>query len=755
MDLAQKFSRGGLSMYLALAFSALTIWLTLTLVAGIERIGIQQVKASIGHGLDELAVQTSDKLDRGMFERYREVQLLARRGDLIGRGVSQTARRHILEDAQTTYPYYAWIGMADTSGTVLVATRKLLEGVDVSQRPWFSNAKQNINLGDVHEAKLLAKLLSTPEGEPPRFVDVAFPYVDEQGRMAGILGVHLYWNWAKDVEKSIIEPISARRHVESMIVNSAGTVLLGPPDLQGKVVTQESFRAAQKRRSGYLVEKWPDGQSYLVGYSRSAGYQSYPGLGWTVLVRQRMDDAYAPVRQIRSQGLWIGFGMAVLFSLFGIVVARRITRPLEQLALVSEKIGRGDAEMIPELPGGYSEIRTLSRSLDSLLRNLIQRKQELSELNASLEQRVEERTLALEQALATVQTNEKRIASIIEASQDAFIGVDLEGRIVDWSPRAERMFGWSKAEVLGQMLAEILLPERSRPAFAEALLDFRAGAVELTQRRGERIAVDRHGREFPVEVTAGLAGFGDAVFFSLFLHDISERKQIEQMKSEFISTVSHELRTPLSAIRASLSLLVDDMTDPLPTDTRELIGIAHLSCERLVRLVNDVLDVQKIEAGSMQYRFELRPVLPIVEESMEAMRGYGHQFGVELTLGASDPKAEARVDQDRLHQVLTNLLSNAIKFSPSGEAVEVTLMEDEGRVRLSVRDHGSGIPDEFRTRIFQRFAQADSADSREKGGTGLGLSICKNIVEAHGGTISFESVSGQGTVFHVDLPSSH
>lgn len=752
MTFLKKLSRRGLRIYLALSFSILTVWLTLIVVAGVERVGIQQVKASIGYSLGELAKQTTDKLDRGMFERYREVQLLAKRGDLIGRSISPDARRRVLDDTQATYPYYAWIGMTDAEGKVLVATQHLLEGVDVSQRPWFIGAKTGNNLGDVHEAKLLAKLLPTSDGEPQRFVDVAFPYMDEQGKLAGVLGVHLYWRWAKDVEQSIIEPTLARRHIESMIVNEAGMVLLGPPEMQGKTLMQASFREAQSGRSGYLVEDWPDGHAYLVGYDKSVGYQSYPGLNWTVLVRQRLDDAYEPIRQMRKQGLWIGAGMAVLFSFFGIVIAQRITLPLEQLASASDQIRRGNADKVPELSGSYSEIRTLSRSLNSLLSNLVQRKEELSELNQSLERRVEERTHELEEALAAVQSNEKRIASIIDASQDAFIGVDLEGRIVDWSSRSESMFGWSRTEALGQMLAELVLPERSRPAFAEALLDFRTGTIELLQNRGERVAVDRHGREFPVEVSAGLAGFGDAVFFSLFLHDISERKKIEQIKSEFISTVSHELRTPLSAIRASLSLLVDDEVEPLPPDTRELIGIAHQSCERLVRLVNDVLDVQKIEAGSMQYRFQRQPLMPVVTHAVEAIQSYAQQFGIALVCKAGGEKAEAAVDADRLHQVLTNLLSNAVKFSPSGTQVEIGIEENEERVRLSVKDHGRGISDEFLPHIFQKFAQADSADSREKGGTGLGLSICKSIVEAHGGTISFESFVGQGTVFHVDLP---
>jgi signal transduction histidine kinase len=256
-------------------------------------------------------------------------------------------------------------------------------------------------------------------------------------------------------------------------------------------------------------------------------------------------------------------------------------------------------------------------------------------------------------------------------------------------------------------------------------------------------------------MTVGLVGTGEGVFFSVFLHDVSERKEIERLKNEFVATVSHELRTPLTAISASLSLLADGMAGELPEDARGLVGVASASSERLVRLIGDVLDIQKMEAGQMAYHRAPQPLQPILEAALAAMGSFAAQAGVTLGFEAGEGAGAVRadVDRDRLTQVLTNLLSNAIKFSDTGGAVLTRLEAHGGTLQVSVTDHGAGIPEAFRDRIFQRFAQADAADSRRKGGTGLGLSICKTIVEEHGGRIRFETAEGQGTTFFVELPA--
>lgn len=749
--------RRGLGAWLALAFSLLTVILTLLLVAVIERSSTEQVKESIGHNLGELARQTADKLDRGMAERYREVSLMARRRTLRDSSIALDERRQVLSDMRETYGYYDWIGLTGLDGRVIVEARGLLEGVDVSQRPWFRNALDGVYVGDVHEAVKLAKLLPSENGEPRRFVDVAFPFTDLAGKTAGVLGVHLSWQWARDVERSIIAPVQARGRVQALIVSQQGVVLLGPPELQGKKIAPESLRSAQQKRTGYRVEQWDDGVSYLVGYGATIGRGIYPGLGWTVLVRQDVEDAYAPVRRLREQALWSGAALAVLFSVAGVLVARRITRPLGALAESAERLGRGEALQLVPNAKDYFEVQALSGTLNQLVGDLVRKQAELRDLNATLEQRVEERTRELERALASVQANEQRINAIVEAAQDAYIAVDQRGIVLDWNGAAERMFGWRRNEAVGWPLSELVLPERYRASLGHALHAFRqTGHLAMLDQRLERHVIDRQGREFTIEMTAALAGKGEDAFFSVFLHDISERKRVAQMKNEFISTVSHELRTPLTSIQASLAMLADGMAGELPPDALRLTTIASQSSERLVRMVNDLLDIQKIEAGQMQFETLAQPLLPVAERALAAMEGHAGKAGVLLRhdWDAGAAHFAASIDADRMEQVLTNLLSNAIKFTPAGKTVTLGLAQTPGKVRLLVLDEGPGIAPEFQQRMFQRFAQADGADSRTRGGTGLGLAISKAIIEEHGGTIGFTTAPDRGTRFVVELPAA-
>ena len=754
---ATRNRRLGLGAWLALAFSLLTVILTLLLVVVIERSSTEHVKESIGNNLGEMARQTADKLDRGMAERYREVSLMTRRRALRDATIAPAERRQVLSDMRETYGYYDWIGLTGLDGRVIVEARGLLEGADVSQRPWFRNALAGINVGDVHEAVKLAKLLPGENGEPRRFVDVAFPFTDLAGKTAGVLGVHLSWQWARDVERSIVEPVQARGRVQALIVSAQGVVLLGPPELEGKKIALESLRLAQQKRTGYLVEEWPDGLSYLVGYGATVGRGIYPGLGWTVLVRQDVEDAYAPVRRLSEQALWSGAALAVLFSVAGLLVARRITRPLGALAESAERLGRGEALQLPPNANDYFEVQALSTALNGLVGDLVRKQAELRDLNATLEQRVEERTRELERALASVQASEQRINAIVEAAQDAYIAVDQRGIILDWNNAAERMFGWGRNEAVGWPLSELVLPERYRASLGQALHAFRqTGHLAMLDRRLERKVIDRQGREFTIEMTAALAGQGEDAFFSVFLHDISERKRVEQMKNEFISTVSHELRTPLTSIQASLAMLADGMAGELPPDALRLIAIASQSSERLVRMVNDLLDIQKIEAGQMHFEARAQPLLPVAERALAAMEGHARKAGVRLLSDWAVGVAgiAASIDADRMEQVLTNLLSNAIKFTPAGKSVTLGLAQTPGKVRLLVLDEGPGIAPEFQQRVFHRFAQADGADSRTRGGTGLGLAISKAIIEEHGGTIGFTTAPDRGTRFVVELPAA-
>lgn len=236
--------------------------------------------------------------------------------------------------------------------------------------------------------------------------------------------------------------------------------------------------------------------------------------------------------------------------------------------------------------------------------------------------------------------------------------------------------------------------------------------------------------------------------------DISERKQAEKAKNEFIATVSHELRTPLTSMKGALGLALSGALGDMPEKMNKLITMADSNCDRLVMLINDILDLEKIEAGKMDFKMELLDLRELLDAALEANQFYAEKFGVSFRNDVHEPNQPYMTlgDKVRLRQVMDNLMSNAAKFSPKGAEIIVSLQNFNGRLRITVRDFGTGIPLASQPKIFEKFTQADSSDTRSKGGTGLGLSIAKLIVDNHKGNIFFVSDEGVGTEFFVDLP---
>ena len=235
--------------------------------------------------------------------------------------------------------------------------------------------------------------------------------------------------------------------------------------------------------------------------------------------------------------------------------------------------------------------------------------------------------------------------------------------------------------------------------------------------------------------------------------DITERKRVERLKSEFVSTVSHELRTPLTAIAGSLGLARSGALGAVPPAMVELLDVATRNSQRLTFLINDLLDIEKMASGQLQLDMREHDLLAIAQQAVDGAASLGVGRGVRLVCPApSGEPLRVKVDEPRLVQVLSNLLSNAVKFSPDGGVVAVELAHHDGHARVSVSDQGPGVPEAFRDRIFGKFAQADASDTRQRGGTGLGLAISKELVERMHGHIGFESVEGQGARFFVDLP---
>lgn len=488
----------------------------------------RQVEADIGRNLAELAFQTTDKLDRGMYERYREVKLMAERYEITNPDVPVDAKRAVLDNMQMTHPYYAWIGLTNNRGIVQIATKSMLEGKDASARPWFEAAYRGVYLHDVHEAVLLAKLLPSADGEPKRFFDIAFPYRTPDGVIAGVFGTHLSWQWAADVERSVLRPLARRKSVDTLILSREGVVLLGPRAYADKALDLESTRRARTQKNGSLIETWPDGKRYLVGFSQSGGYESYPGLGWIVVVRQPLEEAFRPVEDLRAKILWTGLCAAVLASFLVWLLSRNITSPLATITRHADAVRTGQVQHIPHVHSRLREVQILQGALNALLSKLLTNERDLRQLNATLETRVGERTAELAAAVKETRKGEQRVKAIIDTALDAFVGVDAYGCITDWNPRAQEIFGWTRHEVLGKSVSEVIIPPRFRQAHDEGMQRFSvAGSSGVVGRRLQLFALRRDGSEFAIEMTIGLINADDTHFFGTFIQDISVRKQIE------------------------------------------------------------------------------------------------------------------------------------------------------------------------------------------------------------------------------------
>jgi signal transduction histidine kinase/DNA-binding response OmpR family regulator len=364
--------------------------------------------------------------------------------------------------------------------------------------------------------------------------------------------------------------------------------------------------------------------------------------------------------------------------------------------------------------------------------------------------------------------------AILDSVEFAIIATDTAGIIQFFNAGAERLLGYSGADVINKMEPCIFHDPQQMIAHARRLsvefaIPVTSGVSALAFKASRGIAdeyeldyIRKDGGRFPghVSITALRDDKAEIVGYLNVCTDNSARvalaaaeKEKTRLKDEFVATVSHELRTPLTSITGALGLLTGNVAGKLPESAMHLLTVAYTNSQRLVRLLNDILDIEKMESGKAAFEFKRVEVRSLVEQAIEANRGFAKGFNVELQLHTASAAVDARVDADRLVQAITNLLSNAIKFSPPGEEVAVAVETRGDTVRISVRDHGHGVPEEFKPRIFEKFAQADATDARQKGGTGLGLSIVKQIVERLDGVVGFDEAPGGGAIFHIELPN--
>jgi PAS domain S-box-containing protein len=357
--------------------------------------------------------------------------------------------------------------------------------------------------------------------------------------------------------------------------------------------------------------------------------------------------------------------------------------------------------------------------------------------------------------------------AILDSANFTMISTDTKGIIKTFNSGATRMLGFKASDVINKLSLDIFhevdevnkkatvlnneLGHHIQPGFEVFVAKARLGQPD----ENEWTYIRRDGTSFPVllSVTALYDRDGNISGFLSIGADITERKKAENAKNEFISCVSHELRTPLTSIRGSIGLILGNVTGEISAQTKTILDIANNNCKHLIRLINDILDIEKYEFGKMSFNKINTLLNPVIEQAIKDNSVYASEFKVKLIHDKNtDDTLSLHLDRDRIMQVLTNLISNAIKYSPPNGIVTVDSSANEKHVCIKVCDLGEGIPHEFHREIFNKFSQADSSSSRKKGGTGLGLNIAKTIVEQHNGKLEFETEINKGTTFFFRLP---
>ncbi|OBS10563.1 PAS domain S-box protein [Acidihalobacter prosperus] len=398
-------------------------------------------------------------------------------------------------------------------------------------------------------------------------------------------------------------------------------------------------------------------------------------------------------------------------------------------------------------PGQVEFVRQDGRRIPALLGSTLIEGAHGEKRVWSIVQDISARVLAEQKSVE----RERFVQAIIDNVVDGILTINDTGRIQSFNHAAESIFGYVVNEVLDRDVPDLFSPGDG-VTFADELQAYRMTGMPMALHR-EIEGIRRDDTRFPMELSLSEIHENGRVRFVAVVRDITERRNAERLKNEFVATVSHELRTPLTSISGALGLLASDALIQSPDKARSLIEIAHNNSTRLTLLINDLLDMEKIAAGKMHFDMRVHRLWSLVNAAVESNQNYAQQHEVELILSGQIQDAWVCVDAQRFQQILANFLSNASKFSPPGGDVHIVVRRfDDTHWRVEVRDQGPGVPLKFQERLFQKFAQADGSSARPKGGTGLGLAITKEMAERMGGRVGYESGGDRGACFYIDLP---
>jgi PAS domain S-box-containing protein len=651
----------------------------------------RQVTQQVITQSSETGKLVSNLIDEEMNQRKLLLKTLAGRPDLLwaweNRNTQAVTRQ--LEQAHELRPDFVSFGLYDLTGTLQAMSPRGSGLIEktANSMDWFKAVRKD---WEPHTSGVYE--VDTKSSSP--IVAIAVPLRDSRSNPIGILMATV----SAETIMQDIHRLSSPNNKGSMIslVDQNGHVFGNPKARihfidQHQQLSQEFVDQVADRRSGARVLK-VNGEALIISYS------SMPRLDWGVLME-------IPVAAIRVS-LWD----------------------------YEKKLGAAGLIIIVVVVAGGGVVASLHKKL---------------------------------------RDREHYNRLIIERAQDAFISMDSNGLVTEWNPEAARTFGWSKPEALGAKVGELIVPFSLRERHREGIRHFlRTGEGPLLNKRTGIIALHKDGHEFPVEISVSSVQIGSKYVFNAFLRDVTEAKraqrQIEeqnrqleihslevqqatQLKSEFLASMSHELRTPLNAILGFSDLLAGETAGALNSKQMRFIGHVRNGATHLLALINDILDISKIEAGQFEIfpeNVSLQHALAEVVSQLQPLIDK-RKMGLNIVL----EQFTVYADRVRLKQILYNLLSNALKFTPEHGSTTVAAHTEGDQVHISVTDTGVGIRKEDQAAIFEKFRQVGESARGIKEGTGLGLAITRKLVEQQGGKITVESEPGKGATFIFTLPA--
>jgi len=584
--------------------------------------------------LQQLSWQMRDALNHSMQRVVENLHFIAQL-DAVRDGRPAEMRR-VFDQVAAHSGDYTWVGFADPDGKVVAASHGMLQGDDVSQRPWYVNGRKDLYASDYHASAMLEPLLPYSE-QRWRFVDVALPVKGPDGRLRGVLAIHLSWDWARGKAGALLIPSNNQYMTEVLVVRDDDTIILGPDYVEETKVDVSSVDLAQSGRTGAVVEDWPDGHRYITGYARTGLNLNYPGPKWSILVRQPEEIALASFDDLERRILLAGGVICILLALITVVLARRLAYPLDNL---SAAIRRGEDGLLQAIPvsGEYREVQLLSMTLAEMVEREREHVGNLHALNENLEQLVRERTQeiahkarALEDALAQqmaiqarLKDSEAELRATLQNANDAFIAMDHDGFIVEWNEQAERQFGWTHREAVGRRMAELIVPHAMREAYEKGIARFRrTGEARLMNRRLEMTALRRDGVEFPIELSIACVPRQAGPLFIAFLHDITERKLLQ---ASLTGMAMHDALTDLPNRRALMQKLPEAMARA--TRSRRPLAVLFLDLDGF----KEVNDGYGHEAGDELLRVVAQRMQGAVRSTDTVARLAGDEFVLLLEL---------------------------------------------------------------------------------------------------------------------------